>query len=100
MSFIPLLTVVALAFVVPFLLARFRRVPVVVGEIMAGIIVGRSGLALVHDDFTLELLAEIGFAFLMFLSGLEIDFSLLTNPSPSARSATRTRLCWLWVPSW
>ncbi|MFL7867746.1 MAG: cation:proton antiporter, partial [Anaerolineales bacterium] len=76
--FLPLLLVVLLATIVPFLLARFRRIPVVVGEILAGIIVGPSVLGWVHgDDLTLGLLAEIGFAFLMFLSGLEIDFSIL-----------------------
>lgn len=82
LNFIPLLIVVGMAFGVPLLLARFRRIPVVVGEILAGIVVGRSGLGLVHDEFTLQLLAEIGFAFLMFLSGLEIDFSILLNPAP------------------
>ncbi len=76
--FIPLLSVVLLAFLVPILLARFRRIPVVVGEILAGILIGPSVLGWVHpDEPTLELLAEIGFAFLMFLSGLEIDFSIL-----------------------
>jgi Kef-type K+ transport system membrane component KefB/Trk K+ transport system NAD-binding subunit len=81
-SFLPLLLVVILAFLVPVLLSRVRRVPVVVGEILAGIIVGPSVLGLVHgDEPTLELLAEIGFAFLMFLSGLEIDFSILFSAS-------------------
>ena len=76
--FIPLLVVVLLAFLVPILLARFRRIPVVVGEILAGILIGPSVLGWVHtEEPTLELLAEIGFAFLMFLSGLEIDFSIL-----------------------
>jgi Kef-type K+ transport system membrane component KefB/Trk K+ transport system NAD-binding subunit len=76
--FLPLMLVVVLAFLVPVLLSRFRRVPVVVGEILAGIIIGPSVLGLVtgHEP-TLEFLAEIGFAFLMFLSGLEIDFSIL-----------------------
>jgi len=74
----PLLLVVMLAFLVPILLARFRRIPVVVGEIFAGILIGPSVLGLVHaGEPTLEILAEIGFAFLMFLSGLEIDFSIL-----------------------
>jgi Kef-type K+ transport system membrane component KefB/Trk K+ transport system NAD-binding subunit len=83
-SFIPLLMVVFLAFLVPVLTARFRRVPVVVGEILAGIVVGPSVLGLVsgHEP-ALELLAEIGFAFLMFLSGLEIDFSILFAASKS-----------------
>jgi len=76
--FIPLLSVVVLAFLVPIILARFRKIPVVVGEILAGIIIGPSVLGWVHtEDPTLEILAEIGFAFLMFLSGLEIDFSIL-----------------------
>jgi len=76
--FIPLLMVVLLAFLVPILLARFKRIPPVVGEILAGIVIGPSvfGLVNVHEP-TLEVLAEIGFAFLMFLSGLEIDFSIL-----------------------
>lgn len=77
-SFIPLLLVVFLAFLVPVLISRFRRIPVVVGEILAGIIIGPSVLGLVNGhEPALELLAEIGFAFLMFLSGLEIDFSIL-----------------------
>jgi trk system potassium uptake protein TrkA len=76
-SFIPLLMVIALAFLVPILLSRIRivQIPVVVGEIIAGIIVGQSGLGLVEETAGLRLLSELGFAFLMFLSGLEIDFS-------------------------
>jgi Kef-type K+ transport system membrane component KefB/Trk K+ transport system NAD-binding subunit len=85
-SFIPLLLVVVLAFLVPVLLSRFRRFPVVVGEILAGIIVGPSVLGLVGgSEPSLELLAEIGFAFLMFLSGLEIDFSILFAASRNRR---------------
>jgi len=78
LSFIPLLLVVFLAFLVPILLARFRRLrlPIVVGEILAGILIGRSGLGLVSEhEPMLDLLAEFGFVFLMFLSGMEIDFS-------------------------
>lgn len=54
------------------------RLPIVVGEILAGILIGRSGLKLVGEhEPMLELLAEFGFVFLMFLSGMEIDFSNL-----------------------
>lgn len=80
LSFVPLLLVVLLAFLVPFVLARFRRLrlPIVVGEILAGIAIGRSGLGLVAEhEPMLDLLAEFGFVFLMFLSGMEIDFSNL-----------------------
>ena len=79
-SFIPLLLVVFLAFLVPILLSRFKnlRLPIVVGEIMVGILVGRSGLGWVQQhDPALDMLADFGFVFLMFLSGMEIDFSSL-----------------------
>lgn len=80
-SLLPVLLVVGLAFLVPLILQRFRRlqIPVVVGEIFAGMIIGRSGLNLVVDDPVLNVLAALGFAFLMFLSGLEIDFSVLAG---------------------
>ncbi len=77
-SFVPLLSVVILSLMVPLTITRFRRLalPIVVGEILAGVIVGRSGLGLVaHGDAMLNLLSEFGFVFLMFLAGLEIDFS-------------------------
>ncbi len=76
-SFLPLLLVLLLAFIIPPLLSRARWLPSVVGQIIAGLIVGRSGFKLIQSDFTLEFLAEVGLAFLMFLSGLEIDFTML-----------------------
>ena len=97
-SFAPLLLVLLLAFSVPLLLSRFKRLrlPLVVGEILAGILVGRSGFGWVEaDNMMLSLLAEFGFVFLMFLSGMEIDLSNLgmggnrnrKNNSPTAQRA-------------
>lgn len=81
LHFGPLLLVAGMAVLVPLLLSRLPAIPVVVGEIIAGILIGRSGLQLVeHGEVSLAILSEIGFAFLMFLSGLEIDFSILTQP--------------------
>ncbi len=80
LSFSSLLIVATAAFFVPIILARLPAVPIVVGEILVGIAIGRSGFDLVqHGDVSLEILSEIGFAFLMFLSGLEIDFSILNR---------------------
>ena len=73
--FLPLLLVVLLAFLVPIVLARFRRVPVVVGEIMAGIVIGPSLLGIVGEDEILRFMADIGLAFLIFLAGMEIDLA-------------------------
>lgn len=77
--FLSLLLITALAAFVPLLASRLRRlrVPIVVGEILAGIIVGHSGLNLIEPSPALDFLATFGFTYLMFLSGLEVDFAAL-----------------------
>jgi Kef-type K+ transport system membrane component KefB/Trk K+ transport system NAD-binding subunit len=79
-EFLPLLLVLLLAFVVPLFLSRMRRIPVVVGEIIAGVLIGQSGLNLVEYNPTLEVMSDIGLAFLMFLAGMEINFDKLFPP--------------------
>jgi Kef-type K+ transport system membrane component KefB len=57
------------------LLAASRRafVPVVVGEIVAGVILGRSGLDVINvDNATVSFLAEAGFAMLMLSVGMHV----------------------------
>jgi Kef-type K+ transport system membrane component KefB len=57
------------------LLAAGRRgfVPVVVGEIVAGVILGRNGLdAIDADNATVSFLAEVGFAMLMLTVGMHV----------------------------
>ena len=75
-SVISLLIVVTMAFITPILLHRFRLnfIPVVVAEIIMGLVIGKSGFDVVHEDIWLSTLSTLGFIFLMFLSGLEIDF--------------------------
>ena len=74
-----LLIVVAVAFAAPFLLglAPGLRIPAVVLEIVAGILVGPSVLGWVEIDGTLEVMSTLGLAFLLFLGGLEVDFAQL-----------------------
>ena len=94
LSFVPLLIVALLAFLVPLVLSRFKRlrVPVVVGEILIGIIIGDSGLQLVGHDPILEILALLGFAFLMFLSGLEVDSGAILPKPGLWRGSRKERL--------
>src|ERR687891_1637779 len=74
-----LLLVVAVAFAAPFLLglAPRLRLPSVVFEIVAGIVIGPSVLGWVELDQTIEVLSLLGLAYLLFLAGLEIDFDRL-----------------------
>ncbi|MCM3114267.1 monovalent cation:proton antiporter family protein [Neobacillus sp. MER 74] len=75
-SVISLLIVVTMAFITPIFLHRFKLnfIPVVVAEIIMGLVIGKSGFDVVHKDIWLSTLSTLGFIFLMFLSGLEIDF--------------------------
>ncbi len=83
-NFATLLVVVGLAFFVPLILSRFRRLrlPIVVGKILAGILIVRSGFNLVQPNAeVLGLFAQFGFVFLFFLAGTEIGFSMLSLQS-------------------
>jgi Kef-type K+ transport system membrane component KefB len=62
------------AFSIPILFNRLG-LPAAVGEILYGLAVGPQALALVRDEPFTAALAELGFAVLMFLAGLELDFS-------------------------
>ncbi|ETI66782.1 monovalent cation:proton antiporter family protein [Neobacillus vireti] len=81
LSVISLLIVVTMAFLTPIILHRLKInfIPVVVAEIIIGLIIGKSGFDVVHQDMWLSTLSTLGFIFLMFLSGLEIDFTAFTG---------------------
>ncbi len=55
------------------LFRRFQQ-PTVIGQMLAGILVGPALLGLVHEGEILEFLAEMGAVFLLFRVGLEIRF--------------------------
>ena len=78
-SFMAVLLVAAIAFLVPLGLglAPSLRIPSVVLEISAGIMIGPAVLGLVDVDLPLQVLALLGLAFLLFLAGLEIDLNRL-----------------------
>jgi Kef-type K+ transport system membrane component KefB len=78
-SLTDLLIVVAVAFAAPFVLGLFPgvRLPSVVLEIVAGIVIGPSLLGIVEVDQAIEVVALIGLGFVLFLAGLEIEFEKL-----------------------
>ncbi|MED1202535.1 monovalent cation:proton antiporter family protein [Heyndrickxia acidicola] len=80
-SILSVVIVILAAFFTPILLHRFKLgvIPVVIGEIIMGLIIGKSGFNLIHKDMWLNTLSTLGFIFLMFLSGLEIDFSAFSG---------------------
>ncbi|HGZ4576068.1 TPA: cation:proton antiporter [Staphylococcus aureus] len=76
MEFLSLVIVVLAAFLTTIIVNRLNInfLPVVVAEILMGIVIGNSFLNIVERDSILNILSTLGFIFLMFLSGLEIDF--------------------------
>src|SRR3954454_23029461 len=77
-----LLVVSVVAFAAPFLLGLFPsvRLPSVVLEIVAGIVVGPSVLGLAEDDQAVSVVALLGLTFVLFLAGLEVDLRKLRGP--------------------
>lgn len=78
-SFSGLFIVAVVAFLAPLLLglSPARRLPTVVLEIVAGIIVGPSVLGWVRVDLPISILSVLGLAFLLFLAGLEVELERL-----------------------
>jgi Kef-type K+ transport system membrane component KefB len=68
-------------FVVP-ILSRYLKIPAVVGEILFGVAISKSGLGLILSGEWLSFLAHFGFLLLMFLAGFEIDFEYLEKQGP------------------
>lgn len=62
------------AFVIP-LACRPFRLPAAVGEILFGILVGPYVLGWVEVSDFIQLIAQLGFFLLMFIAGLELDFT-------------------------
>jgi monovalent cation:H+ antiporter-2, CPA2 family len=69
-------TVLAAAVAVVLVCARLR-IPSVVGFLLTGILIGPSGLRLVHDPERVEVFAELGVVLLLFSIGLEFSLERL-----------------------
>jgi len=71
--------VAVLAPIASSLIGRLVKIPLVVFEIVLGMLVGPSLLGWVHPDAFLSALSNFGLVMLFFMAGNEINFSLLTG---------------------
>jgi len=78
-----ILFLVAVAWSVAIFLERYR-IPIIIGELMAGIIIGPAVLNIIRPSSEMELMANLGMFFLMFYAGLE------TNPRILEKSIKRS----------
>ncbi|MGO4594049.1 cation:proton antiporter [Leifsonia sp. 2TAF2] len=69
---------------------RFAKIPLVVFEIVLGLLVGPSVLGWIPETDALDMIANFGLAFLFFMAGNEIDFAAI-----GARHLRRASLSWV-----
>jgi Kef-type K+ transport system membrane component KefB len=65
-------------------LFAYFKLPSVIGEVFAGLIIGPSFLGIVEPNFILKILAEIGIILLLFEVGLETDMDKLKQAGVKA----------------
>lgn len=84
-TYMSLFLVTGVAFISPWLSIRMFRgfLPAVILEIIMGYIIGPHGLNWAITTPNVEFLAGFGFSYLMFLSGIELDFDLIFLKSRS-----------------
>ncbi|MGM5480188.1 MAG: cation:proton antiporter [Nanobdellota archaeon] len=79
--------IIVIAAAVGGFLARLLKQPLISSYIIMGVVLGPV-LGLVTDMAVIDVLSEIGIAFLLFIVGLEFDFSKLKDIGPVASLGT------------
>ncbi len=87
-----ILTISLLLWISPFV-AKYFKVATAPVEIILGSVAGYYGFLYEHD--ILHLMAEVGFLYLMFLAGLEVNLKNLLEDKPIAKLSFRY-LAWLY----
>jgi Kef-type K+ transport system membrane component KefB len=82
-SFATMALILAIATVAGLVATRLRQ-PLIVAFLAVGIAVGPVGTGWVSADDTIELLARLGIAILLFLVGLRLDLQLIRSTGPVA----------------
>ncbi|WP_371528322.1 cation:proton antiporter [Streptomyces sp. NBC_01283] len=90
-----LILIMAIAVLAPLLthgVSRWLPVPLVIFEILLGILIGPDVLGWAHHDEVIDVLSDLGLSMLIFLAGYEIQFD-------AVRGDTLRRSVWAWVVS-
>ncbi|WP_416971702.1 cation:proton antiporter [Streptomyces sp. 4F14] len=77
-----LILIMAIAVLAPLLAygtARWVRVPLVIFEIVLGVVIGPDVLGWAHHDQVIDTLSNLGLCMLIFLAGYEIDFGAVAG---------------------
>src|SRR3954465_1093166 len=94
-----LAVIMLIAGLVTVLFHRLKQ-PVVLGYIIAGVIIGphTPPFELIHDEHTINVLAELGVVFLLFSLGLEFSLRKLARVGATALvAATAEIVLMIWI---
>ena len=69
------LIIILLAITIAPIIVRYTHIPVIVIELIIGIIMGKSLLDIIPSNALFDFFSSFGLIFIMFLAGLEMDFS-------------------------
>ncbi|MBK5277594.1 MAG: cation:proton antiporter [Bacteroidia bacterium] len=86
--YLPLFVIIFVAWIIPMTLSglEISKIPSVIVEIVVGIIIGPFILNLVSgNELSVSFLSDMGFLFLIFLSGLALDIQKIVSSFPKGR---------------
>ena len=64
------------------LISKYLSIPAIPFYIIAGVILGKAGLGIVHSDEISRFFSDMGLLFLLFFMGLELKLErIIANPS-------------------
>ncbi|MCT4356168.1 cation:proton antiporter [Streptomyces sp. Je 1-79] len=89
-TLILIMSIAVLAPLLAYAVGRRLSVPLVIFEILLGILIGPDVLGWAHTDALIDGLSELGLAMLIFLAGYELEFG-------KVRGDTLTRSVWAWL---
>jgi len=69
------LIIILFAITIAPVISRYTHLPVIVIELIIGIIIGKSFLDIIPSNTLFDFFSSFGLIFLMFLAGLEMDFA-------------------------
>src|SRR3989344_3951726 len=65
--------IILFAAVAGFIIKGLKQ-PIILAYVLAGLVIGPYGLHLIAEEKTIEIIAELGITFLLFVVGLEMNF--------------------------
>ncbi len=79
--FVDISIIVILSFILPIISMKLFRyiIPSVAVEIVAGFLLGKSGLGLIMENNIMDFVSMFGLVYLMFLAGLEMDVEMIRD---------------------